>query len=65
MHILDKIDREQMRFDTPPLVVEAAKRALDAAGIQIPFPHLQLFWEDVEDRVVRKLRPEGRDKPAA
>jgi len=41
-------------------VVEASKRALDAAGIQIPFPHLQLFVDDVEDRVIRKvaqLRP--------
>jgi small conductance mechanosensitive channel len=32
-------------------VVEACKLALDAAGIQIPFPHLQLFVDDVEDRV--------------
>jgi len=38
-------------------VMEGGKRALDAAGIQIPFPHLQLFWDDVEDRVVDKLRP--------
>jgi small conductance mechanosensitive channel len=36
-------------------VLEASKLALDAAGIQIPFPHLQLFWDDIEDRVVRKL----------
>ena len=32
-------------------VMEAAKKALDAAGIEIPFPHLQLFVEDVRDRV--------------
>lgn len=32
-------------------VVEAAKIALDKAGIEIPFPHLQLFVENVEDRV--------------
>jgi len=32
-------------------VMEASKRALDAAGIQIPFHHLQLFVEQVEDRV--------------
>jgi small-conductance mechanosensitive channel len=32
-------------------VLEACKLALDAAGIQIPFPHLQLFVENVEDRV--------------
>jgi len=32
-------------------VVEASKIALDAAGIQIPFPHLQLFVDDVQERV--------------
>jgi len=44
-------------------VVEASKLALDAAGIQIPFPHLQLFVDDVEERVIKKLaqvrRPAG------
>jgi small conductance mechanosensitive channel len=34
--------------------IEAAKLACDAAGIQIPFPHLQLFVEDVDPRVVDK-----------
>jgi len=47
----DAADRQSVTF----AVMEAGKRALDAAGIQIPFPHLQLFWDDVEDRVVRKL----------
>ncbi|HXI21214.1 MAG TPA: mechanosensitive ion channel family protein [Gemmatimonadales bacterium] len=32
-------------------VLEAAKLALDAADIEIPFPHLQLFLEDVQERV--------------
>ena len=32
-------------------VIEAAKRALDAADIEIPFPHLQLFVEDVRKPV--------------
>jgi small conductance mechanosensitive channel len=32
-------------------VMEASKAALDAAGIEIPFPHLQLFVEDVRERV--------------
>lgn len=41
--------------------MEAGKRALDAAGIQIPFPHLQLFWDDVQQRVVDKL---GTLRPA-
>lgn len=36
-------------------VMETSKLALDAAGIQIPYPHLQLFWDDVEDRVVKKI----------
>lgn len=31
--------------------LEAAKLALDDAGIEIPFPHLQLFIEDVQERV--------------
>ncbi len=32
-------------------VTEAAKLALDEAGIEIPFPHLQLFLDTVEERV--------------
>jgi small-conductance mechanosensitive channel len=32
-------------------VMEASKLALDEAGIEIPYPHLQLFVENVEDRV--------------
>lgn len=36
-------------------VVEAAKVALDKAGIEIPFPHLQLFVDDVKDRVWERL----------
>jgi len=36
-------------------VMEASKLALDAAGIQIPFHHLQLFVDQVEDRVWDKL----------
>jgi len=41
--------------------MEAGKLALDAAGIQIPYPHLQLFVDDVQDNVWQKaaglLRP--------
>lgn len=37
-------------------VLEASKIALDEAGIQIPFPHLQLFVDDVQDRVWDGLR---------
>lgn len=35
--------------------VEACKIALDEAGIQIPFPHLQLFVDDIEDRAIHQL----------
>lgn len=36
-------------------VLEASKTALEAAGIQIPFPHLQLFVDDVTERVWKGL----------
>ena len=36
-------------------VMEASKLALDAAGIQIPYHHMQLFVEDVDDRVWSKV----------
>ena len=36
-------------------VLERAKIALDDAGIQIPFPHLQLFVDTVEERVWSRL----------
>lgn len=32
-------------------ILESAKRALDAAGIEIPFPHLQLFVDAIDERV--------------
>lgn len=35
-------------------LVEACKVALDRAGIEIPFPHQQLFIENVDDRVWEK-----------
>jgi small conductance mechanosensitive channel len=35
-------------------LVEACKVALDKAGIEIPFPHQQLFVEDINDRVWEK-----------
>jgi len=37
------------------MIVERSKKALDAAGIEIPFPHLQLFLEDVRDPAVAQL----------
>lgn len=50
---------ESIRYD----VTEAGKLALDAAGIQIPFPHLQLFVDDVEERVWTSA--EQRIRPSA
>jgi len=37
-------------------VMEASKLALDEAGIQIPYHHLQLFIDNVEDRVWEKAK---------
>ncbi len=54
-----------IRMPTFSEALETAKRALDAAGIQIPYPHLQVFWDDVEQRVIDKIRPLGRGEPAA
>lgn len=34
-------------------VIEESKKALDAAGIEIPFPHMQLFIEDVKEKAAR------------
>lgn len=36
-------------------MTEACKVALDEAGIEIPFPHLQLFVENVSDQALRGL----------
>jgi small conductance mechanosensitive channel len=44
-------------------VIEAAKLALDEAGIEIPFPHLQLFIDDVRRPVwegLTALNRQGR-----
>ena len=37
------------------LVMESAKLALDAAGIEVPNHHLQLFVEDVDERVWSRM----------
>ncbi len=50
--IAQAVDEVPVRFQ----VVEACKVALDRAGIEIPFPHLQLFVDDVKDRVWDGLR---------
>jgi len=45
------VDNAQDNKKTYFALTEAAKKALDGAGIEIPFPHLQLFVDNVEDRV--------------
>ena len=45
-------------------VMEESKMALDAAGIEIPYHHLQLFIEKVEDRVWEKAQ-QFRSLPSA
>lgn len=47
---IDDASREQPIYFR---LMELGKLALDEAGIQIPYPHLQLFVEDVEERVWR------------
>lgn len=49
---IDQADRERaVAFAT----LEASKNALDEAGIEIPFPHLQLYLDDVEEPVWQRL----------
>lgn len=44
---------EDARHEMPVFykVMEASKLALDAAGIQIPYHHLQLFIENIDDKI--------------
>lgn len=49
---VDSGDQNQSTFF---LVLETSKTALDRAGIEIPFPHLQLFVDDVQERVWKGL----------
>jgi small conductance mechanosensitive channel len=37
-------------------VLEAAKKALDRAGIEIPYPHLQLFVDDIRPAAVEQMK---------
>jgi small conductance mechanosensitive channel len=49
---IDDASRERPVFCS---VMEASKLALDAAGIQIPYHHLQLFVENVDERVLSRV----------
>lgn len=53
------IDTGEQRRPVYANILEASKLALDRAGIQIPFPHMQLFVDDVEDRVWKGLASSG------
>lgn len=46
--------REELPIEVE--VLEAAKLALDRAGIEIPFPHMQLFVDDVRDLALNQLK---------
>ncbi len=50
------VDEASSRQGVHFSLLESCKVALDEAGIQIPYPHLQVFYDGVEDRVVEKWR---------
>lgn len=50
---VSQADKERVVFFR---TLEAGKLVLDAAGIQIPYPHLQLFVDDVATKVFEKSR---------
>jgi len=49
---IDEADQQEPVTDA---VIEASKLALDAAGIEIPYPHLQLFVDDVREPAWKAL----------
>jgi small-conductance mechanosensitive channel len=49
------VDDAEAEMPTHEAVVETCKVALDQAGIEIPFPHLQLFVDDVKERIWERL----------
>jgi small conductance mechanosensitive channel len=54
--ITDESIERQITLD----YAEKVKKALDAAGIQIPFPHLQVFLEETPAlKRLAMLRPEA------
>lgn len=64
VNLLVRVWIDDGRYEQPTrfATVEASKKALDAAGIEIPFPHLQVFFDDVRQPVWDGLR-ELRDHP--
>jgi small conductance mechanosensitive channel len=57
LELLVRVWVDEAKHERPVFfaTLEACKLALDRAGIQIPYPHLQVFMDDVEPRVVEKL----------
>ncbi|MDH3457034.1 MAG: mechanosensitive ion channel family protein [Gemmatimonadota bacterium] len=49
---------DDAKLERPVLlrVLEGSKKALDQAGIEIPFPHLQLFFDDIRKPAVEKMQ---------
>jgi small conductance mechanosensitive channel len=56
--IADEAIERKLKYE----YLEKMKNALDAAGIQIPYPHLQVFVEDTQ--AVRNLAPQPSPGPA-
>lgn len=50
------INNAEKERSTQYEIIEACKIALDAAKIQIPFPHMQLFVDNIEDTAVTQLQ---------
>lgn len=50
------VDTAEKERSTHFATIEACKIALDAANIQIPFPHMQLFVDTIEDNAVSQLQ---------
>ncbi len=63
------IDQASNEPSISAAIIESSKLALDAAGIEIPFPHLQLFVDDVKAPVWEGLtalnrQPRGGVRPS-
>jgi small-conductance mechanosensitive channel len=50
------IDMASRESSTYFKTTEAVKKALDEAHVEIPFPHLQLRIDDIDDNVIDKLK---------
>jgi small conductance mechanosensitive channel len=50
------IDNADDEMDVTVNTLEACKLGLDSANIEIPFPHLQLFVDEIKDKAEESLR---------